>query len=723
MMELTGSITSILYRKDDFLIAVLRTQKEDIKIKGNIHGIEKKEALTVYGSFETHQKYGRQFTVEYWERPLPQTKNQLITFLASPLIKGCGKKQAQEIVSGLGKHALSTIFKQGSSCLLNIKGIGKKRAAKIADSVRSTLEVQEIVSQLLEYGITANMALRVYKEYGSDAVKTLKENPYVLTELNLIGFSKADDIAKRIGIMPTSGYRIEACLKYILHKSCFQAGHMYMAEDQLLDETAQVLNHHAYGEDIISAKELKNGIMNMEEKSIVIENDCVYPSFLYHHEQNLAHQLSRMKRSRDSIAMSSLERQIDKYQKKHGIILVTEQREAIRELLDKQLLILTGGPGTGKTTVIRTMIAIYKQLFSGHTIRLVAPTGKASRKLAEMTGKEASTIHRLIGYQQGEMPEYHQDHKLPCDLLIIDEMSMVDVRLANNLIQAIHKNTKVLFVGDIDQLPSVGPGNVLRDMIQAGVPTIELTEVFRQARESQIIKNAHRVNQGQSIVFDKEKDDFYFLMQQDPKKIAALLVRSASRFLELGYDLSDILVLSPMKKGPVGTEILNEMLREKLNPIDEVKQEWKIGKRFFRLGDKVIQLQNNYEKQIFNGDTGVITGFTQATDDDGNAIDVMKVDYFGKEISYTKTETKELNLGYAITIHKAQGGEAPIVLIPATASHYMMLARNLIYTAMTRAKEKMVVIGTEEALNIAIANNQIAKRNSKLAERLTKNTN
>ncbi|TMN20865.1 ATP-dependent RecD-like DNA helicase [Lentibacillus cibarius] len=551
----------------------------------------------------------------------------------------------------------------------------------------------------------------------------LKENPYTLTELNLIGFLKADEIAKRIGTIPTSGYRIEACLKYVLHNSCFQSGHTYMVEEQLLEEATKALNHNAYGEDAISAEELENSIMNMDGKSIVMEDKCVYPSFLYHHEQNLAWKLSRMKSAQDGISTPYLEKQIDKYQKKHGIILASEQRKAIQELLTRQLLILTGGPGTGKTTVIRTMINIYEQLFSNHRIRLVAPTGKASRKLAEVTGKEASTIHRLIGYRQGEIPEYHQDNKLPCDLLIIDEMSMVDVSLANNLMQALNKNTKVLFVGDTDQLPSVGPGNVLRDMIQAGLPAIKLTEVFRQAQESQIIRNAHRVNQGKFIVFDKEKDDFYFLVQQYPKKIAELLVRGASRFHELGYDLSDILVLSPMRKGPVGTEILNGMLRDKLNPSGATKQEWTIGKNLFRLGDKVIQIKNNYDKQIFNGDMGVITGFRKTTDDDGNAIDVMVVDYFGKEIIYTKTETKELNLGYAITIHKAQGGEAPIVLIPATTSHYMMLARNLMYTAMTRAKEKMVVIGTEKALNTAVANNQIMKRNSRLAERINKYTN
>ncbi|TMN20950.1 SF1B family DNA helicase RecD2 [Lentibacillus cibarius] len=723
MILIKGTITEVLYRNDDFLIAMMQSNEQRMKIKGNIYGVEKGETVEVWGVWETHSTYGRQFDVESWQRPIPQTEEQILAFLSSPIIKGCGKKQAGEIVQTFGKQTLDVIAKEREFCLLKIKGIGKKRAKKIVDSVMDTFGVQKVVSELLTYGITANMALRAYKEYGSNTIETIKRNPYKLIELNLVGFLKADEIAKRMGIMPISSYRIEACLQYVLQKQCFESGHTYISQQELLEETKKALNHNVTSSEMVTMNELEDSLMCTEEKMIVNEGGCIFPKFLHNHEQQLGRKLSKMRRFRNGQGMPTVKKCIDWYQRRKKMILGEKQREAIQQLFDEQLLILTGGPGTGKTTVVRAMIDIYKEMYPKHIIRLAAPTSRASRKLSQVAGQDASTIHRLIGYRQGEWPEYHPDNPLPCNLLIVDEMSMVDVKVASHLIQALNDQTKVLFVGDIDQLPSVSPGNVLRDMIQAGLPTIELTEVFRQAQESQIIKNAHRVNQGKSIVFDKEKDDFYFLVQQYPKKIAALLVRSASRFQELGYDLSDILVLSPMKKGPVGTEILNEMLREKLNPSDVMKQEWKIGKSLFRLGDKVIQVKNNYEKQIFNGDTGVITGFRQKTDDDGNVIDIMEIDYFGKEITYTKTETKELNLGYAITIHKAQGGEAPIVLIPATISHYMMLERNLLYTAMTRATEKLVFIGTKKALNTAIANNQIIKRNSKLAERINKYTN
>ncbi|ALX47699.1 hypothetical protein AOX59_03225 [Lentibacillus amyloliquefaciens] len=718
MNEYTGVITRILYQHEYFLIAVLQTDDEEIKIKGSIYGVEKGEKVTVRGEWENHPKYGKQLAVESWERPIPQTEEQILAFLSSPMVKGCGKKQAREIVQTFGPQTLAIITKERESCLTGINGIGKKRAAKIVDSVVSTFEVQKIVSELLVYGITANMALRVYKEYGLNTTEILKRNPYTLTELNLIGFLKADEIARRMGIMPTSGYRIEACLQYVLKKQCFESGHTYIPKGELLEEAEKALNHNANSSDMVTMNELENSLMGTEEKLIVNEDDCIFPKFLHHHEKQLSKKLLKMKFARSDQGMSNFKKYIDKYQKEHKMILAEKQREAIQRLFDEQLLILTGGPGTGKTTVVRTMIDIYKKMYPKETISLAAPTGRASRKLSHMAGHEASTIHRLIGYRQGDEPVYQGDNHLPCNLLVVDEMSMVDVSLANHLIQALNRNTKVLFVGDTYQLPSVSPGNVLGDMIKAGLPTIKLSEVFRQAQESQIIQNAHRINQGKSILFDKEKDDFFFLLQKDPEKISALMVRSAERFMRLGYSLSDILLLSPMRKGPVGTTALNEKLREALNPSGPEKYEWQIGHKVFREGDKVMQIQTDYDKQIFNGDIGIVQSFTSETDQNGDSVDVMQVDYGGKVISYTRRDIQELELGYAITIHKSQGGEAPVVIIPATTSHYIMLARNLIYTGMTRATEKLVFIGTEKAMAIAAQNDQSIQRNSKLAERM-----
>ncbi|MEK4404943.1 ATP-dependent RecD-like DNA helicase [Sporosarcina sp. FSL K6-6792] len=722
MNEFIGIVVKVLYRNEDFLIAKLQTDNEELTIKGSIYGVNKGEEVKVRGTWENHTQFGKQFVVEFWERPIPQTKDQVIAFLASPLIKGCGPKQSVVIAEKLGEDALMIISQQGEASLLGIKGIGKKRASNIVESVRSTFEVQKIISELLVFGISVRMAMRLYKEYESNTVAVVTENPYKLTELNLIGFLKADEIAQKIGISPLSGYRIDACVNYVLKETCFSSGHCYVLEESLLAEAARALNHNTIEENKVSMDELAQSIYRLEEKHIVIEDNCVYPKFLFTYEDRLARKLSEMKGSRDGVALPSLEKQITNYQKKQGIILAEKQRDAIRRLFEEQMLILTGGPGTGKTTVIRAMIDVYKELYPELIICLAAPTGKASRQLSEVAGHDASTIHRLIGYQQGEIPTYNWQDKLSCDLLVVDEMSMVDVQLASLLMDALENDTKILFVGDTDQLPSVNPGNVLSDMIQSGLPTVALTEVFRQAQESQIISNAHRVNQGKSLLIDSDKGDFYFIHQEDPKRIAGYIVRSALRFQELGYSISDILILSPMKKGPAGTIALNDQLRDALNPADSTKNEWKIGKNLFRLGDKVIQIKNNQSKGVFNGDIGVITKISKEVIENSETVEKMTCDFMGIKVSYEKSETKELELGYAITIHKSQGGEAPIVIIPATTSHYVMLARNLMYTGMTRAKERLVLIGTEKAMEIAIRNNKLTERNSGLSNRITSYT-
>ncbi|MEB6549295.1 ATP-dependent RecD-like DNA helicase [Heyndrickxia sporothermodurans] len=716
-----GTLKDVVFRQEDFLIGYMETDnRERIKIKGSLYGVEKGEEITIKGKWETHPKYGRQFAVETWERPIPQTKEQVIAFLASPLVKGCGPKQAVMIFEKLGENAIDIISEEGESCLEGIKGIGPKRRNKIVESVRSTFEVQKVISELLVYGITAEVAMKAYKEFGPNAAAIILENPYELIKLDNIGFLKADEIARKIGKLPISSFRIDACMEFVLTKTCYSSGHCYVEEHELFKQVELALNHHSTGDDIVTMEEIEQSVLRLDGDTIVIDEDgSIYPKRLFNYEKSLARKLSRLRGSRSGEAMSFLEKQITTYQKKNRIILAEKQREAVKRLFFEQMLILTGGPGTGKTTVVKAMIDVFKSVYPKAQIALAAPTGRASRKLSDVTGQEAKTIHSLIGYRPGDKAEYNNDNKLPANFLVVDEVSMVDLHLMHLLLQAVENDTKILLVGDTDQLPSVSPGNVLADMIQAGIPTVRLTDVFRQAEESQIVTNAHRINKGKPLLIDTTKNDFYFIRNDQPEHIAQLIVLSVVRFMNLGYDLSDIMVLSPMKKGPVGTIVLNQMLRDTINPKTAYTNEWKIGDRVFRVGDKILQKKNNRDKDVYNGDIGIIRAIDKYFDTELNEhIQILTANFGGRNVTYKREDLDQIELGYAITIHKSQGGEAPIVIIPMTTSHYIMLARNLVYTGLTRAKEKAVFIGTDKAMNMAIANDKITKRNSRLSERI-----
>lgn len=718
MIERTGKLTKVLYKSDDFIIAILETDNEEIKIVGNMYGIEKGNDLTVKGNIVTHPKYGEQLRVEEWKRPIPSTKDQAIAFLSSGLIKGVGKKRAIDIVNQLGENAISIINQEEEKALSGIKGIGKKTAEGIVKSIKNTFEIQEIVFQLKNFGIDANIALKLYKKYESDTVKEVQINPYILADIDGVGFPKADEIARNMGVIPTSGYRINACIKYVLNKLCYQRGHSYIYENELVKETLLALNHNSKDGDLVLEDDLMQSIYDLEEKVLINENRKVYPKHLFEYEKKLARKLAIMRSFRDGETLPFLDGYIKKYQKKNKIILAEKQREAIKRLMEEQVLILTGGPGTGKTTVVKAIINIFKKIKPKSIIHLCAPTGRASKKLEESTGYRASTIHRLIGVSQGELPEYNSKNKLPGDLIIVDESSMLDLQIAYWLTDALKNNAKILFIGDTDQLPSIGTGNVLNDLIESGLPTVKLTEVFRQAEESQIVINAHRINNGKPLLIDSHKGDFYFIKQSNPRAITAYIVRCAMRFIDLGYSLEDMLILSPMRKGDAGIDILNEELRKYLNPKTDDKKELHFGKRVYREGDKVMQNTNNKDKNVFNGEMGIVKRITKEKNEDNKLVDVMYCQFDDNEIKYYKNECNELDLGYAITIHKSQGGEAPIVIMPVTTIHKRMLARNLYYTGVTRAKEKVVLIGTEEAMDIAIRNDKITERNSELDKRI-----
>lgn len=686
---------------------------EPFAIKGNLFGVNKGERVAVHGIWETHSKYGQQFAVEHWERPLPKTKDQIVSFLSSKFVKGCGKRTAELIVQKLGDQALERIMNEGTNCLTGIKGVGAKSAIKIADSIKSNFEIQQIMMTLLPYGISSDIITKMYKQWGAECVDIVRRNPYRLTEIRLIGFLKADEVAMAIGISVDSPYRLNAALQHVLGETCYGDGHCFVFERDLIERTKELLKG-------VPEQDIETELQLMAaHEQVIWEENKVYLKHLYVYENILAHKLACMA-TRNGGAMPFLEAMIREYQLQYGIVLAEKQREAVREMFRQQLLIITGNPGTGKTTVVKAMIDIYKKHYPEATIGLCAPTGRAARKLGELTGMDSSTIHMMLVFRPGAEPEYGDDMPLPFDLIFTDEVSMKDLQLAYHLFQAIGPNTKVVLIGDSDQLPSVGPGNVLHDMIAAGIPHVRLTEIFRQAQESQIIMNAHRINHGEQIVFDKTKDDFFFIEQPDSERIAHLVVLSVLRFLDKGYKLEDILVLSPMKKGVIGTEELNNALQAAVNPPAVDKAEMTAVGRVYRQGDKVIQIRNDYKKKILNGDIGVVTGTAFVQDDEGELTDEIGLacKFQGKTVVYSKHELKDLLLAYAITIHKAQGGQAPVVIMPVSASHYVMLARNLIYTGLTRAERVCVMIGTRKALSIAISNNKMVRRNTGLRERI-----
>lgn len=691
---------------------------DSFTIKGNLFGLNKKEQVEIHGQWEAHPKYGDQFAIEYWERPLPKTEDQIAAFLASKFVKGCGKKRAELIVQHLGDQALQRIMDEGAVCLDGIKGIGSKNAIKISESIKSNFEVQQVMVALLPYGISSDTVTKMYKQWGAECVDIVRRNPFKLTEIRLIGFLKADEIAGTVGIPPDSPYRLNAALHFVLNEMCYGGGHCYIPEGELLDRTKELLKN-VDEEDILTELQLMTA-----HEQVIMEDGKVYPKYLYVYENKLAHKLACMT-NRAGVAMSKLdhtmqELNIREYQFRNGIVLAEEQREAIREMFQQQLLIVTGNPGTGKTTVVKAMIEVFNKQNTKARIGLCAPTGRASRKLGELTGLESETIHMMLGFRPGADPMFGEDMPLPYDLIIVDEVSMKDLQLAYYFFQAVGSNTKVILIGDSDQLPSVGPGNVLHDMIAAGIPHVRLTEIFRQAQESQIVMNAHRINRGEPIVVEKKKEDFFFIDQGDSYQIASLIVRSVLRFLEKGYKLEDILVLSPMKKGVIGTEELNRELQAALNPPAEAKVELAMGERIFRQGDKIIQVRNDYNKKVLNGDIGVVKETTFLLNEQGEPTDEMGLvcEFQGREVTYSKSHLKDIWLAYAITIHKAQGGQAPVVIMPVSSSHYVMLARNLIYTGLTRAERVCVMIGTRKALNIAVCNNKLQKRNTGLMERI-----
>lgn len=721
MESLEGTLERITYYNEDTMFMVARLRSDDQQLHaiiGNMPRLSVGERLVVQGEWTQHRDFGRQFKVYRYEAEAPHNEKGVRNFLASGLIKGVGPTTAEKIVEHFGLDAL-TIIAEEPERLCEIDGIGSKKAALIAGSLQERQEVIKVMTFLQSYGVSIGYAARIYRRYGDDTVARVSENPYRLaSDVFGIGFKTADKIAIEMGLAPNSPHRIRAAILFQLTQAQEQ-GHVYLPREELCETVVTALTTK---EEEVTTEMVSEQIEGLAEgKQIVLDQleaaPAVYLTPLYQAECYVAARLLELadyQQPLQSVGKAALEQ--------NGLTLAYAQQQAVQQAMEAGLLVVTGGPGTGKTTTIRALITLFHS--NGLEVLLAAPTGRAAKRMTEATGLEAKTIHRLLEYAQKEGDgvgfafQRNEDRPLQAHVLIIDEVSMVDLPLFYYLLKAIPEGCKLILVGDMDQLPSVGPGNVLRDLITSEVvPVVRLKQIFRQAEDSMIVSNAHKVNAGQLPLLSGS-NDFFFIQESDPeiilKKILALCSTRLPRYKNRD-PIADIQVLSPMRRNRLGVDQLNMQLQEKLNPPASHKPELKYGHTTFRLGDKVMQIRNNYQKEVFNGDVGRITYI----DNDDGEVMVMYPDVGGaRDVLYEQAELEELVLSYATSVHKSQGSEYPIVVLPVVTQHYILLQKNLLYTAITRAKELVVLIGTKKALAIAVRNNKVATRYSGLATRL-----
>lgn len=723
-----GTVDEIIYQNEDNGYAVFDLDAGEsglITCVGTLPFIKCGEILVVSGDWVNHPSYGEQLKVRMFKRVEPETKDAILNYLSSGVVRGIGSVTAKKIVDMFGEEAL-TVISDTPERLAEIKGITRKRAMSISESYMAIYEKEQLILFLQKYGISPGFAVKVYDLLGKNAVEMIKENPYILCEkVRGIGFKTADMVASKSGGAHNSVHRIKSGIKYILTASAFNEGHTYLRRDTLVSLTANLLK--------VDVLEAENALIKLLSEHELISKktddvDSIFLPALYHAEAVIASCIRELSVNLRKENLKNVEAEIKKTEKEEGIILAQKQREAVLCALNSGVTVITGGPGTGKTTTINFIIKMLEK--SKNRIALTAPTGRAAKRMSELCSRDAKTIHRLleVGFSEdNELREYVRESMDPLDedVIIVDEVSMVDAILMSSLLSSVKSGARVILVGDSDQLPSVGAGNVLADIIASGkVPTVSLNTVFRQAEESMIVVNAHRINQGEYPNLNVKDKDFFFIEAEDTTKIARVLTDLVSRRLPDAYGLDptgDIQVITPMKKTQNGVFALNEALQEILNPKDIKKNERVFQNRILREGDKVMQIKNNYEMEwkrengeegygIYNGDLGRISEVKNAS------LTVLFDD--GKEVNYETSQLEELELAYAITVHKSQGSEFKTVVIPIFAGPEKLFTRNLLYTAVTRAREMVVLVGSKNALTRMVDNDYEAKRFSGLKERL-----
>ena len=733
----TGYIDHVIFRNEDngYTVMVLKGMEEEWELTcvGTFPAITQGAAIEASGNYTTHPVYGKQFQIASYVEKMPEDALAMERYLGSGAIKGIGAALAARIVRRFGDDTMR-IVEEEPERLAEIKGISEKKAMEIAEQMTEKADMRRAMIFLQKYGISLNLGAKIYQKYGQTVYGVLQENPYRLAEdISGVGFRIADEIASRIGIHTDSDYRIRSGMLYTLLQASGE-GHIYLPKEELFSRASGLLG--------VDSSYMEKHLMDMvvDRKLILKETEdgaVVYPTRYYYLELNSARMLCELNIlcPEDEEMM---EKRINRIEKETGTRLDEMQKQAVAAAASHGLFILTGGPGTGKTTTINAIIRYFEE--EGAELRLAAPTGRAAKRMTEATGYEAQTIHRLL--ELNGMPEEEQEGRavhfdrnsenpLEADVIIIDEMSMVDIALMHSLLLAVTAGTRLILVGDENQLPSVGPGNVLRDIIRSGCfPVVELKKIFRQASESDIVVNAHKINRGEQVTINNKSRDFFFLKRYDADIIIRVVIALIQEKLPRYVDAKpyEIQVLTPMRKGLLGVERLNQILQRYLNPPDEKKKEKEIGQRLFREGDKVMQVKNNYQLEweilgrykipvdkgvgVFNGDTGIMTEINEFAE-------TATVEFEdGRQAEYSFKQLEELELAYAVTIHKSQGSEYPAVILPILSGPRMLMNRNLLYTAVTRARKCVTVVGSETTFAEMIRNEKQQQRYSSLDRRI-----